>query len=186
MKKSLSYQLAFLFAALLMTSCAKNFTQDAAGFEEIQNELKSKFGENAYYTNFTVTYDKTVGTIILVTETSDPESLKLEEWQYMRGAWEQRSDVTLEVSDGKSNDFMYQLSGKFDLKKIGDLIEQSVKKLADEKKIDNAKVKIVSMNTPDNDSAEHTKILIALEPANGGTSFSFFYDLDGNLLSFNY
>jgi hypothetical protein len=186
MKKK-SYRWALLFAAVLtMASCAKNFTQDAAGFEEIQNELKSKFGENAYYTNLTVTYNKTVGTIILVTETSDPASLKMEEWQYMQSAWQQRSDVTLEVSDGDAKEFMYQLSGKFDLKKVGGLVEQSVKKLADEKKIENAKIKFVAMNTPDNDAVEQTKIMIDLEPENGGTSFSFIYDLDGNLVSFDY
>ena len=184
MRKGLFNRLAAMVVALVvLTSCAGNFTQDVAGFEKIQSVLKSKFGDKAYYTNLMVTYDKSVGTIILVTETSQPESLTMEEWQYMKGAWAKRSDVTLEVSDGVATDFMYQLSGKYDLKNVGALVEKSIRKLEEEKKIKNAKVTIVSMDTPDDDSADETKIMISLEPESGGTSFTYFYNLDGELFT---
>ena len=183
MRKVFFYRLAALVCALVvMTSCATNFTQDVAGFEKIQSELKSKFGDKAYYTSLLVTYDKTVGTILLVTTTADPESLAMEEWQYMKGAWAQRSDVTLTVSDGVATDFMFQLSGRFDLKNVGALVEKSIAKIEEEKKIRKAKVTVVALNTPDDDSADATNIMISLEPENGGTSFTHFYDLSGALV----
>jgi hypothetical protein len=33
-----------------------NYTPDAAGFAKIQDDLKSKFGDNAYYSNINIIY----------------------------------------------------------------------------------------------------------------------------------
>jgi hypothetical protein len=77
------------------------------------------------------------------------------------------------------------LDGKFDLKKTGELVEQSAKKLADEKQIKNAILEMAALN-PGNRPASFTDIFISMQPENGGTKFSFHYDLDGNLTSFDY
>lgn len=186
MKKTVFALLGIFIGAFLFSSCAKNFTQDEKGFTEIEKELKSKFGENAYYTNLSVSYDSNVGTIILATVTDNPESLKMGEWHFMKGSWKQISDVTLELGSGVAEDYMYKLGGDFDLKKVGKLVEESIKKLSEEKQINDAVATIVSMNAPNNRHLSETQIFINLKPKNGGTSFTFFYALDGKLISFDY
>ncbi|MDR2498787.1 MAG: hypothetical protein LBD28_05040 [Tannerellaceae bacterium] len=187
MRIGLFTRLATIAVALtVLTSCATNFSQDAAGFEQIQKTLKSKFGDKAYYTDLSVIFNKATGAIINVTQTSKPESLKLEEWTCMKGAWSQRADVTLEISDGVPTDFMYQLSGKFELKNLGAMVEKSIKKLQEDKKIKNPQLEIAQMRTPDRGSVEDMRIIIILKPENGGTSFTYSYNLDGELLSEDY
>ncbi len=184
MKKNLFILVSLCLGLAFFSSCSKKYTQDAKGFSEIEVDLKSKFGEDAYYTNISVVYDKNVGNIINLAETKEPASLEMKEWNYLKGAWNQIADVTLEISGGEAKDFMFQLGKDVSLGKVGEMVEASKEKLADEKKIDNAVAKIVSVKVPDN--GDKINIFISLEPENGGTSFTFFYDLEGNLTQFNY
>jgi hypothetical protein len=153
--------------------------------------LKSKFGDDAYYSGISVlnvTGNRPGSGITLgLTVTKDPASLKMEEWAYSSSVgWKQSAEVTLEIpEDTDAKDFMYQLKGKFDLKKIGELVEQSAKKLQDEKQIKHAVLNMALLD-PGKRPASTTQILIILKPENGGTDFSFRYDLDGNLVSFDY
>jgi hypothetical protein len=157
----------------------------------MQDDLKSKFGDDAYYSGINIVYVSGnapgSGITLSVNVTKDPASLSMEEWVYSSfGGWRQTADVTLEApEDVDVKEFMYQLSGKFDLKKAGELVELSAKKLADEKQIKNAVLQTALLN-PGGRPASSTEIYIDLQPENGGTTFSFRYDLDGNLISFDY
>lgn len=185
---------SIIVSLFFIVSCESKskYTQDAAGFESIQNDLKKKFGEDAYYTDISITNSigegAGAGLGLHLTVTKEPQSLKMQEWIYNSYTnWNNTADVTLEIPEGdNAKDFMYQLGGKFDLKKIGELVESSVKKAADEKNIENLVLDMVLLKTPDNTDASETTVFIRMKPKDGGTAFNFRYDLDGKLLSFDY
>jgi len=163
-----------------------------AGFEMIQNDLKKKFGDDAYYTDISIINSPGEGTgsgiSLHLTVTKDPKSLKMQEWAYnSQTNWNNTADITLEIPEGDSaTDFMYQLNGNFDLKNIGELVENSVKKITSEKDIENVVLDMVLLKTPDNTDVSGTTIFIRMKPENGGTAFNFRYALTGELLSFDY
>lgn len=162
-------------------------TADKKGFSAIEKDIKSKFGDNAYYTNVTIIYNKSIGNSIVVTATEDPASLKMGEWTHSQGNWQQTSEVTIEIPDGtKASDFMFQLGNKISLAKLGELIETSVKKLKAEKDIPNPTLSMAFVKFPKNGDVSKTEYYVKLEPENGGTSFNFFYNLDGDLLKMDY
>ncbi|MCL1932344.1 MAG: hypothetical protein FWF53_00820 [Candidatus Azobacteroides sp.] len=177
--------LLFCTGLFLLSSCGgKNYTQDAKGYAELQSQLQSKFGADAYYTDIHIAYSKSTGNIVSVSETTNPSSLKMNGWIFMQGVWKQNTDITLEIEGGKAEDFMFQLGKEVDLAKVGGMIEASKKKLAEEKKMENTVAEIVAVQMPK--SGGQPTIFISLEPKNGGTKFSFFYDSDGNLKNFSY
>jgi hypothetical protein len=91
-----------LFAIALMfqlTSCGNSIQNQSAtseGFQNIENELNEQFGKEAFYTDLTVTYNQSIGNIIGVTVTEDPESLKMGQWNLTQDTWQQNSDITIE------------------------------------------------------------------------------------------
>ncbi|TDY12326.1 hypothetical protein [Meridianimaribacter flavus] len=175
---------------LLFMACSDNLSQQpttAKGFSAIEQELKSKFGEDAYYTNLSVIYNETIGNTINVTVAQDPESMKMEEWNVVQNNWKQSSDIIIEVPQGtKATDYMYQLGDNINLTKLGGLVETSTQKLKDMKNLKNPKLSIASIKFPKNGDVSKAEYLVTLEPEHGGTAFSFFYTLDGNLIKMDY
>ncbi|MEY8870080.1 hypothetical protein AB9K24_11255 [Meridianimaribacter flavus] len=177
-------------ATLLFMACSDNLSQQpttAKGFSAIEQELKSKFGEDAYYTNLSVIHNETIGNTINVTVAQDPESMKMEEWNVVQNNWKQSSDIVIEVPQGtKATDYMYQLGDNINLTKLGGLVETSTQKLKDMKNLKNPKLSIASIKFPKNGDVSKAEYLVTLEPEHGGTAFSFFYTLDGNLIKMDY
>lgn len=175
---------------LLFMACSDNLSQQpttAKGFSAIEQELKSKFGEDAYYTNLSVIHNETIGNTISVTVAQDPESMKMEEWNVVQNNWKQSSDIVIEVPQGtKATDYMYQLGDNINLTKLGGLVETSTQKLKDMKNLKNPKLSIASIKFPKNGDVSKAEYLVTLEPEHGGTAFSFFYTLDGNLIKMDY
>lgn len=187
--KKLRFTVAGLMLTTLIACGGSSGNQEATaeGFTEIENEIKSEFGDDAYFTDLSIIYDKSIGNMIGVTVTKDPESLKMGEWNQTQGAWEQTAEVTLEVPPGtKAADFMFQLGDEISLTKLGELIEKSKKQLQDEKDLKNPTLSIASVIFPDNGDISKAQYSINLEPENGGTNFYFYYNLDGELDSMNY
>ncbi|WP_299336675.1 hypothetical protein [uncultured Psychroserpens sp.] len=184
---------AFLFIMLVsikLVSCSdstSNQPANAEGFTVMENELKNKFGDNAYYTDLKILYIKGLGNTISTTVTQEPESLKMGEWDLSQDTWTQRSEVTLEVPEGtKAADFMFQLSNKVKLTKLGGLVEESITKLTTEKNIDNPILSMAFVKFPKNGDISKTEYAVRLEPENGGTSFTYYYTLNGELIKMDY
>ena len=175
-----------LVCLAMMTSCggsASKQSADADGFGAIEDEIKSEFSDDAYYTDLTITYNKSIGNIIGVTVTEDPTSLKMGQWNNTQGTWTQSSEISLEVPEGsQAKDFMFQLGETINLTKLGGLVEKSIQQLKDEKNLKNPILSIASIDFPDNGNASEARFVINLKPENGGTSFSFYYKLDGELI----
>jgi len=180
----------FVFSFLLLISCGSTGSGQeatAAGFSEIENQIKQRFGEKAFYTDLSISYNKSIGNIIGVTVTENPASLQLEQWSQAQDKWTQKADITIEVPAGmKAADYMFQLNQNLNLKKLGELVEQSKAKLTKEKSIKNPKLHIASIQFPDNGDISKAEYLVILQPENGGTSFSFRYTLAGELVKMGY
>ncbi len=182
-----------LFALIVITallSCgggASKQPASAEGFEAIEKEIKNKFGNDAYLTDLTITYNKSIGNIVGVTVTENPESLKMGQWNLTQDAWKQNQDISLEVPKGsKASDFMFQLNDKISLTKLGELVEKSKKQLQTEKELKNLALSMASILFPDNGNISKTEYLVNLQPEIGGTTFRFNYKLNGELIKMDY
>jgi len=187
--KTLKLTLLLVVVTFTFAACggSSNEPASADGFGAIEKDIKSKFSDNAYFTKLTISYDKSVGNLIGVTVTEAPESLKMEEWNSMKGTWTKTSDVTLEVSEGsKAADFMFQLDDKINLTTLGGLVEKSIEQLKAEKSIEKPVLEMAFVSYPDNGDISKAKYVVMLEPENGGTSFTFFYKLSGEFIEMDY
>lgn len=176
--------------AVALVSCGGGIDKqpaNAEGFAVIEKEMKTEFGENAYYTDLTIMYDETMGNYVSTTVTDDPESLEMGEWSYSMGNWTQSSDIKLELPEGtKAADFMFQLNGEVSLKKMGELVEKSKTQLTAEHEIENPRLEMAFVKFPDTGDLSETSYSIQLEPEHGGTKFSFYYTLGGDLIEMDY
>lgn len=187
--KNLSIFFAILVATKLLSCSNDTSNQPAneAGFKAIETELKNKFGYNAYYTDLAISYDKSIGNMVMVTVTEDPQSLQMGQWNLSKDSWKQNSDITLQAPNGtKASDFMFQLDDKISISKLGALVEKSINQLKKEKNIDNPTLSIANVKFPKNGDLSKTEYAINLKPQNGGTTFSFYYTLKGELIKMDY
>ncbi|WP_179007191.1 hypothetical protein [Winogradskyella forsetii] len=191
-KSTLKY-LSLFFAILVATkllSCGDATSKEPAneaGFKTIEAELKNKFGDNAYYTDLAISYDISIGNVVMVIVTKNPESLQMGQWSLSQDSWTQNSDITLEVPKGtKASDFMFQLNDKISLAKLGALIEKSGKQLQKEKNIDHPILSIATVKFPKNGDISKTEYVINLKPEHGGTTYSFYYKLNGELIKMDF
>ncbi|MGV6861770.1 MAG: hypothetical protein ACWA41_08355 [Putridiphycobacter sp.] len=177
--------IATFLIGLILTSCGSSSSKqphNAEGFSAIESDLKSQFGDNAYYTDITISYDASIGNIISVTETDKPESLTMREWNNMQGGWQQTADVSIEIPEGtKAADFMFQLNDDINLKTLGDLVEKSIADLKETKNIAEPVLDNALINFPDNGDMSKAQYAVMLEPKNGGTTFYYYYNLNGEL-----
>lgn len=182
--------LLVIFITITLTSCgdsSNNQPATAEGFKVIENELKDKFGNDAYYTDLKVLYIKGIGNTVSTTVTDAPESLKMGEWDLSQNNWTQRSEVTIEIPQGtKASDYMFQLNDDINLYKLGGLVETSISKLTTDKNIENPILSIAFIKFPKNGDLSEARYVVRLEPKNGGTSFTFYYTLNGKLIEMDY
>lgn len=188
--KILKLSLIAAIAITLISSCGGGTSKqkaNAEGFGAIEKELKSKFGEDAFYTDLSITYNESIGNIIGVTVTENPESLKMGQWNLTQYHWQQNSDITIEIPKGtKASDYMFQLKDKVSLSELGKLVEQSQEKLSQEKQISDSKLHMAFVNYPDNGDVSNAEYTVMLQPKNGGTTFTFRYSLRGDFIEMDY
>jgi hypothetical protein len=190
MKKNKLF-LTFLSFITLLSSCkslkGKAF-ETTEGVAEVVTKLNDTFGENASYTDITISYYKGVGSTISATGTTNPSSPKLISKLYSNGKWEERSEVTLEVSGGaKPSDFMFTLKEVDHLKKVPEMVKLSVERIKKEKNFD-VVAEHVSVKYPSRIIGPDDKLSfdVNLAPENGGTSFITTFDNLGNYQRMNY
>lgn len=181
--------LAFI-AVFALSSCGSDTGDakaNAEGFNSIEQQLKSKFGDAAYYTNLAVINIEGMGNSVNITVTEDPASLQMGEWNFVNGKWTQNSTVTIEIPEGtRAKEFMFQLDEGINLKTLGGLIEKAKNQLTTEKQIENPKLHIASIQFPDTGNMDDAKYLVSLKPEHGGTTFSFYYKLDREFIEMTY
>ena len=185
--KQLSILLVLTHSLISCVGGTSSEHHTAAGFEAIENELKDKFGTDAHYTDIHISHDEHLGNMVTLTVTEAPESLKMTQWNLAQNAWSEYSEVSLEISEGsKAADFMFQLGDTFSLKQMGALIEKSKTQLQEEKNLDNPKLFSALIKYPKNGDIADAQYNISLKPENGGTTFRFYYQLNGDLIKMDY
>ena len=188
--KTIKFITTALIATIILISCGGNSGKQPAtadGFSDIESDIKSEFGNDAYYTDLTITYNKSIGNIIGVTVTEDPNSLKMGQWNQTQGTWSQNQEISLEVPPGtKAEDYMFQLGQKINLKTLGELAEKASKQLTADKKLENPTLSMAFIKFPKNGDISKTEYTVMLKPEHGGTTFTFRYDLSGNLIEMDY
>ncbi len=188
--KKLQFTAIVAMVVLTLVSCGGGTSKEPAnadGFKSIEKEIKNKFGDDAYYTDLTIAYNKSIGNIISITVTSNPESLKMGQWNQTQSTWKQNSEISLEVPQGsKAVDFMFQLNDKINLTKLGELVEKSSAQLKAEKDIENPALHMAFVKFPKNGDMSKAEYTIMLKPENGGTTFTFYYKLNGDLIKMDY
>ncbi|TXE20345.1 hypothetical protein ES692_00720 [Psychroserpens burtonensis] len=129
-----------VIVSMALMSCGSdsgNEPATASGFSDIENQIKSEFGDEAYFTDMSIIYNKSIGNIVGVTVTKDPNSLKMGQWNETKGHWKQNQEISLEVPQGtKAEDFMYQLNNQISLTTLGALAEKSSKQLTTDESIE--------------------------------------------------
>ncbi|WP_405411476.1 hypothetical protein [Maribacter sp. Asnod1-A12] len=177
----------FFISLFVLVSCGNgktNYAENAVSIKSLGDELQSEFGD-AYYTSINVT-SSDLGSVVTVTNTEDPSSMKMADWSYFQGSWKQNSDITLEVPEGaKAQDYMFQVGKQVKFDVLGKIVDDAKAKLKTDKKID-GKVQTILVNAPNDGNFESMEYYLTLEPMSGGTSFDFQYQMDGTLIKYDY
>lgn len=180
--KRLLLIILFIFSVTNVTSCKKGIHKqptNSKGFEEIEKEIKEKFGNNPYFTELSISYSKKTGNRINLTVTKNPQLSKIEEWNNIKGNWNQYSEISFETPKGmKASDFMFQLDKNINLKRIGQLIELSKKSLKEEQHIKNSFLDLTFIKFPKNGDLSKTEFIVQLKQENNNTIFSFNYPVN--------
>ncbi|MEM5564705.1 hypothetical protein WNY78_06300 [Psychroserpens sp. AS72] len=188
--KTLKLISVLVITAIILFSCGGNSAKQPAtadGFSEIQSQILSEFGDDAYFTDISIVYNQSIGNIVGVTVTQDPSSLKMGQWNQTQGVWQQNQDISIEVPEGsKAEDFMYQLNNKISLIKLGELTEKSSVQLTADKDIENPTLNMAFVKFPKNGDVSKTEYTVLLKPEHGGTTFTFRYNLNGELINMDY
>lgn len=186
----LKFTTLIAISLLTLVSCGNQSggkLDSAKDFVAIEKEIKSEFGSDAYYTELTITYNQSIGSIIGTTVTEDPESMKMGQWSLVQDTWTKKSEVFLEVPEGsKAAEFMFQLDEKINLETLGGLVSTSIETLKAKKDLENPKLHMAFIKFPKNGDVPKTEYVVMLKPEHGGTTFTFSYTLDGTLINMDY
>ncbi len=174
-----------ILGIVIISSCGGKISDNLSGFQELEREITDKFGEEAFYTDISVSYDKPTGLSFSVTATRDSSSYELEEWNWVTGTWTQTSEVALEITGGKPQDFMFNLVNDVSITKMAELVALSKKKVKDKKNIETV-LNLISVSSSMDGDKSKMQYFLQLKPVTGGTSFNFYYDLKGTLKKFDY
>ncbi|MEB2782829.1 hypothetical protein U3A58_20780 [Algoriphagus sp. C2-6-M1] len=179
-----------LVLIVLVSGCGGNPSDQEAteeGFLKIQDALKEKFGNKAFYTELNISYYEAIGMVIGVTVTNEPESLEMGQWSLSQNSWTQTSEISLEVPEGmQASDYMFQLGDPIDLGLLGRLIEESKDNLESEKDIPKPAFQLAWVKIPKDGVRSKIEYLVKLQPENGGTTFTYNYNLNGELIDLFY
>lgn len=179
-----------LVTVIGLTSCSESYTADTAGMEKMNTDLQKKFGPDAWYTivSYSVSPDNESKYVVSVDETATPDSRVQDRWVKQGADWDRLATVNIDIKNGQPKDYMFQLGkNNISLSKLGGLITHSQELLRNEKNIKDTKLKIAVIATNNvvlnnNDRFTYT---VMLEDKAGKETYSFTYDLNGELKNRN-
>jgi len=173
----------FLWLSLLVviTSCKSGFEYNKTGFAKLEKEIVSKFGPDAYYTDVQAVNSED-GSMVMVSVTKDPASLKQQQWLlYPGGEWEQQADVSFTVEGGTPESYMFRLGREASASQLGSLLEQSTATLQQEQHITQPEFIKAAIRSDHKRTSKEDGIFYYVTLRDPGTQkdFLFKYDLKG-------
>lgn len=170
---------------LLLFSCKSAFEYNQAGMEKLNKELIKEFGADTWYTSIRLLGNKGADDQVIVDLSRDPNSLQQERWVQSVGFWNKDADITLSIQGAEPKSFMFRLDKEVSLSKLGSLIEQSRKKLQEDKHIEDGEVNMAQVESSNqmNSREQGIHYAVTLTSKKAGKSFYFIYKLDGSLKS---
>lgn len=185
MNRSIIYCLAAIYLCVF-ASCNNKIEMNKPGLEKLNQELVSKYGADAYYTDLQLTLTAESEVSALITETKDPSSLKQEQWlRYGGGEWEKQADVIFSVEGAEAKSFMFQLNKEVSLSTMADLLEKSKLQLEKEKQVKAPTFVSAVVSSKHQMNSKETGIFyyITLLDKASPKDYRFVYDLKGNAVS---
>jgi len=143
-------KIVLLLSLGLSLACKGNKKNEAVyesskQFSGLIADLNAKFTKKAAYSSIMLSYDKLLGNSILVKVARNMDSTRLEEWFFMNGGWEKKSEFQLELENLKPSDLLFTINGDFDLSKLVEMVDVSKEKVESEKKAKKVECKSVSI-----------------------------------------
>lgn len=179
--------LVLSFLALILSSCSGGYNFSTQSMEQLNKDLQSKFGSDAWYTSI-VLKDNGSGkkNIVTVDVTKDPNSLRQSQW-ILRGEWEKSTDISLRIDGGKPEDYMFQLDKEASLNMLDKLIEKAKEELKKQENVSDAEIKVGSIisNNEMRDKQSGIVYTLSFYSKSMDKSFSFVFNLNGELLKYN-
>ncbi len=187
------YRFIYFLAFCSFLACSGNNKSGAVyesgkQFSSLIKDLNQKFTEKAAYSTIMFSYDKIMGNSILVKVAKDLDSTGLEEWLFMNGSWEKKSDIPLKLENQKPSDLLFTINGDFDLSKLVDMVDVSKEKVVSEKKGKDVECKSVNLLMKSKKTTYNKMdgliIQITIETMDGSGKYDLGFDSKGNFEGF--
>jgi len=176
----------FLFSVLLF-SCKTKYEYNAEGMAQVTEALNSKFGTDAWYTGVTIRTISEKESALVAEVTEDPNSLKQEQWSKQGDSWQLAANVSLQIQNGKPQDYMFQLGKQASLTTLNELIQKCREKLEEVEQISDGQVTFASIKsaTEVRNADERILYTVSMHSPSNNKSYSFVFNQKGKLKDFN-
>jgi len=187
------YRFIYFLAIGSIMACGGNnksgaIYESGKQFSGLIDDLNKKFTEKAAYSTIMLSYDKIMGNSILVKVARDIDSTDVEEWFFMNGSWDKKSDIPLKIENQKSSDLLFTINGDFDLSKLVDMVDVSKEKVIEEKKVKEVECKSVNLLMKNKGTTANKMdgliIQITIETIDGSGTYDLGFDSKGNFEGF--
>ncbi len=188
------FRIFCFFSILIVFACGREaksnaFYETKSQFSGFINDLNAKFTPKAAYSSIMLSYDKLLGNSILVKVAQDIDSNKLEEWFFMNGSWEKKSELELKLDGNKPSDLLFTINGDFDMSKLVKMVDVSKEKVLKEKNAKNVECKNVSLlmknKAVTSKKMDGLIIYITVETADGSQSYDLGFNSKGDFEGFS-
>lgn len=179
MHKTIIKLTLFILLTTVCFSCNKTtYINNDNVFLNLENDLKKKFGAESYYTDIIINLSNEKITNIDLIQTSNPESLKMEGWNYENKEWNMVSEVSLKLSKGQIRDYMFDLNNDVSLEKINQL-KQNIP-VKEEFYISN-----IEILAPENGDKNSLIYNLKIQTIASKQEFAFKFNIQGDLITKN-
>lgn len=185
--KKISILLLVTFSSL-MISCKEGYNFEAESLQKMSEDLKEKFSNDAWYTSIVIQGQNNTHNSIIVDITTDPNSLRQEQWAFQSGLWEKKSDISLLIQSGQPTDYMFKIDQEINFLFVRKLIDESLNDLKEQENItDPLDVRLVTIKSSPEMNNKQEGILYTISIRNMDTdkSYSYVYHLNGTLKTKN-
>lgn len=180
-----------LVSLFILSSCDSDnnerLYETNEGINTVIKELEEEFGENAAYTSLNFSFNEETGTLIQAEGTNNFDDNKMMGRMRSNESWTDQSEITVEIQgEAKIRDFLLS-TDQMNLVKLPEMVEDAKRRVMEDKKIDEAVVNSVLLNTPNKmTDISGMRYFITVTPVNEETDFTVEYNFKGEFQKMDY